>query len=91
MTMSKDEIRRNYNEAKNKKRQIEILADMNCCSTETIKAIVTPEEKTVKEESFLSAVHKEMDRVDAEIKKLEEWYKKLVNTMEVLEALQNRK
>jgi hypothetical protein len=40
MTMTDDEIRRNYSESKDKKEQIIILADLNCCTRHRIKEIV---------------------------------------------------
>lgn len=41
--MSAAEIRRNYNEAKDKPYQITILADMNCCDHSAIKKIINGE------------------------------------------------
>ncbi len=41
--MSAAEIRRNYNEAKDKPYQITILADMNCCKRSDIKKIIDGE------------------------------------------------
>lgn len=40
MTMTENEIVRNYREAKNKRQQIEILADLNAISQDEIKAIL---------------------------------------------------
>lgn len=40
MTYTKDEIVKEYNEAKNKKQQIRILADLNSCPREEIIAIL---------------------------------------------------
>jgi ribosomal protein L16 Arg81 hydroxylase len=40
MEMNENEIVKNYRESKNKKQQIDILADMNCCSPEQIKEIL---------------------------------------------------
>ena len=41
--MSAAEIRRNYNQAKDKPKQISILADMNCCKRADIKKIIDGE------------------------------------------------
>ncbi len=41
--MTAAEIRRNYNEAKDKPKQITILADMNCCDRSDIKKIINGE------------------------------------------------
>ena len=40
MQMTHAEIRRNYREAKNKKEQIQILAELNLCTTAEIKEIL---------------------------------------------------
>ena len=40
MQMTDEEIRRNYASAKNKKTQLGILADLNCCEKDEIKRIV---------------------------------------------------
>ncbi len=40
MQMTPGEIRRNYEAAKNKRAQIDILADLNCCSRAKIKKIL---------------------------------------------------
>ena len=40
MEMNENEIVRSYRESKNKKQQIGILADMNCCEPEQIKEIL---------------------------------------------------
>lgn len=40
MDMTAAEILKNYREAKDKKRQVRILADMNVCSVDEIKAIL---------------------------------------------------
>ena len=41
MTMSDNEIVRNYQEAKDKKAQIEILADLNCCQKKDICEVLS--------------------------------------------------
>lgn len=40
MEMNENEIVRSYRESKNKKQQIDILADINCCKPEQIKEIL---------------------------------------------------
>lgn len=40
MEMNENEIVRSYRESKDKKQQIGILADMNCCEPEQIKEIL---------------------------------------------------
>lgn len=90
MVMSNEEIKKEYNQAKDKKKQIGILAELNLCSKEDIKNIV--EDKNPLE----VALFKEIDQVEAEMKKLqdelkkkEEWYNKLLVSVEVISNLQN--
>ena len=45
MQMTSKEIIRSYKNAKNPRTQIKILAELNCCSVEEIKAIVEPKEE----------------------------------------------
>lgn len=40
MTMSNEEIIRDYNQASNKSKQIRILADLNCCSPGEIRKVL---------------------------------------------------
>lgn len=90
MVMSKYEIKRDYNSAKDKKKQIIILADLNGCTAKEIKDII--EDKN----PLVESVFKEIDRVEAEmqrlqdeLKKNEEWYNKLLVSVEVINNLQN--
>ena len=99
MQMSVTEIKKNYNEAKNKNRQIGILADLNCCSKEEIEKIVAVEnaiEQKV-EKIVIASIGKDlslndvrnklyvrMDELDSQIKLLEKEYRKIVITLEVL-------
>lgn len=102
MKMSVSEIKRNYNEAKNKNRQIGILADLNCCSKEEIKKIVAVENsrEQKKEKAPVSPVEKElsvndvvnklyvrMEELDSQIKLLEKEYRNIVITLGVLAEL----
>lgn len=41
MTMGKSEIVREYKQAKNPKEQIKILAELNCCTVEVIKGVLS--------------------------------------------------
>ncbi len=52
---SEAEIRRQYRQAKDKKAQIRILADLNVCSVRTIKAILGIEQKPPTTESPIDA------------------------------------
>lgn len=90
MQMSHEEIKKNYRQAKNPKQQIRILADLNCCSVEEIKAIVNPTECSINPnrlpdvELMIQAFYEEMERVDHEIKLLESRY---TNIKGVIDAL----
>lgn len=101
MQMSVGEIQRNYAEAKNKGRQIGILADLNCCSKEDIRKIINAENRrseTIQEpaekpqeEPRLSEINNvlyaRLDELEQAIKALEEEYRKVVVAIEVLGAL----
>lgn len=97
MQMSVTEIKKNYNEAKNKKRQIGILADLNCCSKEEIEKIVAVENFIEQKKDSAPLVKKElsvndvrnqlyarMDELDLQIKTLEKEYRNIVITLGVL-------
>lgn len=102
MQMSVREIKRSYEEAKNKKRQIGILADLNCCSKEEIEKIISVENsiEQKKEKTSVSPVEKElsvndvrnqlyarMDELDLQIKTLEKEYRNIVITLGVLAGI----
>lgn len=98
MQMSVGEIKRSYDEAKNKKTQIGILAELNCCTKEEIVKIIDAEnrrkEKPVEtnnephEEPRLSQINEllyaRMDELEKDIKALEEEYRKISIAAEVL-------
>ena len=74
MQMTDDEIRRNYNEAKNQKAQIGILADLNDCSKAKIKQILGLDKKPEVEEKKPDVIQKlydKLDFLDEEIKRYE--------------------
>lgn len=77
MVMTEREILQSYKTAKNQKKQISILADLNACSPEYIKAIlklpVKGEEIDV--EKLMSWAESRMDAINAQISLLEEQYK----------------
>lgn len=118
MFMTEAEIQKSYREAKNKKGQIKILAEMNDCNQETIitilkkdpgikdipeikkpgrkpkapaddtkkKEVPVPEENPPEPEkpSILRTLYAEMEKTEAEIRKLEDKYKRLVITIETI-------
>ena len=92
MQMTVEEIRRSYRQAKYPKQQIHILADLNDCSVDEIEAILNPEEAQAKKKKadiklMLEALCEEMDRVEAEIKRLELRYVNIKAAMDALDKL----
>lgn len=94
MVMSREEILRDYKSAKNRRRQVQILADLNCCSRAEIERILGLEKpdgaapaagiETEERSPFEAWLHGRLDSMDAEIKALEEKYRKYANAIEVL-------
>lgn len=87
MEMGIREIRRQYKYAKDKKKCISILAELNCCSTEKILEIIHTQSERQKEQpkpavqhptSGQKALMDRLDELDAMIKPLEDEYKKTV-------------
>lgn len=101
MQMTDNEIRRDYNSAKNKKKQLGILAELNCCSVAEIKDIVlcTPKVKATPPASINLAegqinkvkdmLAQKLDALDEEIKRLESQYKETVIAMRVVGELED--
>lgn len=91
MQMSVAEIKRVYGQAKNKKKQISILADLNRCSTKEILDIVhTKEANPIPEEEpreeWVStpeqkALIDRLEELDGEIRKLEIEYEKVAKIL----------
>lgn len=92
MEMSAGEIRRHYKYAKDRKKCIYILAELNCCSTDRIKEILfvseTQRMQNVKvsvdhriklNSNEIKSLYKRLDELDAEIKPLEDEYKRTVH------------
>lgn len=95
MVMSREEILRDYKSAKNRRRQVQILAELNCCSRQEIERILglekpddaaVPAAGTETEEMhpFEAWLHGRLDSLDAEIRALEERYRKYAAALEVL-------
>lgn len=98
MQMSVGDIKRSYDEAKNKKTQIGILAELNCCTKEEIVKIIDAENRrkeslretseTPREEPKLSQIkemlYARLDELEKDIKALEEEYRKVSIAAEVL-------
>lgn len=67
MEMTNEEIIKSYKEAKNKSRQIKILAELNCCKQIDIKKIVGVEEPKQEEKKAVSIDKMRKDlAIDAE-------------------------
>lgn len=96
MQMSVGEIKRSYDQAKNKKHQIDVLADLNCCSREDIEKILAVESSRIPKEEAVTCtdslnldgvfdiLYCRLDELEGEIKLLEEEYQKVKNAIEVL-------
>lgn len=95
MEMTHEEIQRNYREAKNKNRQIGILAELNDCSRSEIEDILGIDEKPAElyrvempaeltRGEIMDMLFSKMDALEQEIKKLEEEYRNISITIEVL-------
>lgn len=82
MQMTVSEIRKNYMEAKYKKRQIGILADLNCCSKKDIEKILeAPEGVTMLDITISSAreaLYKKLDELEVAIQRMEQEYRNVV-------------
>ena len=89
MMMDVGEIQRQYKYAKDRKKCVSILAELNCCSKEDIWRIVNPvaDEKkqnthagwvpTVEQQSYMDR----LDELDAMIKPLEDEYKRTADAL----------
>lgn len=87
MEMSVGEIKRSYDQSKNKERQIGILADLNCCDRSEIEKIISVESKREHHEPVQAVVEKSpekemgldevMDTLFARMDELEEQIKPL--------------
>jgi hypothetical protein len=87
MQMTDSEIIRNYNQAKDKKIQIGILADLNCCTQDKIEQILGLRKKPKENpntNNLLEMLFAKLDAIDCQIKDLEEEYKKVSIAIEVL-------
>jgi hypothetical protein len=82
MEMSISEIKKSYSNAKNQKKQIRILADLNDCTADEIEAIVkskepsrmpdTPQKNDL--EILERWIYKKMDILDKQIRQMEKEY-----------------
>lgn len=102
MQMTDEEIRRNYASAKNKKTQLGILADLNCCEKDEIKRIVEHVPKHEVKQDTVSHLQetqgsvriiqeilfKKLDELDKQIKTLEVEYRNMLIAIEVIGNLE---
>lgn len=92
MEMSHGEIQRNYEQAKDKKRQVKILADLNDCKEEQILEILDvksgkkkePVQKDDKSDTAVQALYEVLDELETKIRNLEEKYKSVKMAIDVL-------
>lgn len=97
MQMTIWEIQNSYRTAKNKEKQIGILAELNDCSIKDIKKILDIDKKPVEEspkeiagEDIISKLFERLDVLDKEIKDKEEEYRKISIAIEVLGKIGRR-
>lgn len=89
MQMSVAEIKRVYSQAKHKKKQVSILADLNGCSLKEILEIVhieNPKETEIQKEEWIpepeqKALIDRLEELDREIRKLEIEYEKVAKKL----------
>ncbi|MGN1198634.1 MAG: hypothetical protein ACI4TA_13690 [Acetatifactor sp.] len=94
MEMTVEEIKRSYREAKHKKRQIRILADLNCCRVEEIEEMINPSDNlklaavNPAEEISVSLVKNtlfcRLDRLDRQIRVLEREYRETLIALSMI-------
>ena len=99
MEMSVGEIKRNYDQAKNKERQIGILADLNCCDRSEIEKIISvesrreqpvravvenPAEKEMGLDEVMNTLFARMEELEEKIKHLEEEYRNIKIAIDVI-------
>lgn len=96
MYMSEEEIKRSYRQAKDPKKQLRILADMNCCDVADIEAIIngkppvkqrTSPKKLSKIELMIQALYEELERTEKEIERLETRYTNLTGVIDALSRM----
>lgn len=93
MQMTEGEIRRVYKSAKNKRNQISILAQLNCCSTGRILEIIHSKADIQEEEADKHTIEcsnaspeqkaliDRLDELDAMIKPLEDEYRRIAERL----------
>lgn len=98
MQMSVGEIKRSYEEAKYKQKQIGILAELNACTKEDIEKIIDAENKRnekhgevieipseeLKIGKIMEKLYARLDEIEKDIKSLEGEYKKVCIAVDVL-------
>lgn len=95
MEMTNSEIIRSYNNAKNKQRQIGILADLNGCKRSDIEKIVSGKSTSEKQDSepkepteesqLINWLYDQLDATEGHIRALEARYKELSVALKVAE------
>lgn len=89
MIMEKGEILREYKYAKNQRKMISILADLNCCSKDEIREILglkveqkrrqKSKAKLIEEE--IKSLYERLDELDKQILSLEDEYRRTVQIL----------
>ena len=92
MQMTVGEIKRSYDHAKDKNRQVRILADLNCCTEDQILTILDvetnrnrePEQKSSGADVAVQVLYGILDELESEIRNLEEEYRSVKTAIDVL-------
>ena len=97
MEMEVGEIRRQYKHAKDRKKCISILAELNDCSKDDIKMILgldgnqvgkpAEDQKFNLSDNEIKSLYNRLDELDAEIKPLEDEYKRTVQMILSAESI----
>lgn len=97
MEMGTGEIRREYKYTKDRRKCISILTDLNCCSKDDIKEIlglnkindkkIEEAHKITLNDAEIESLYDRLDKLDAEIKPLEDEYKRTVRMILLVEII----
>lgn len=98
MQMTAGEIKRSYEEAKNKGRQVRILAELNNCSQDEIHTILSGEDKrkqlaikadqkAMSIDDTVNILFARLDELEEQIKPLEEEYRNVKIAIDVIQKV----
>lgn len=98
MQMTAGEIKRSYEEAKNKGRQVRILAELNNCSQDEIRTVLSGEDKrkqpaikadqkAMSIDDTVNILFARLDELEEQIKPLEEEYRNVKIAIDVIQKV----